>query len=110
MLIPVGQEVTDTKTDDAKPSIASRTCQINDANKVMGFQSVEKKVTAPKPVISEPPKLTPESTVVQPPRVRHEWYQTDTHVCIDVFIKNVPKQDTKTEIEEKSVSQLPINH
>ncbi|KAJ1947305.1 Cochaperone protein [Kickxella alabastrina] len=38
------------------------------------------------------------------PKIRHEWYQTDDYVILEVFIKRVQKDAATVEFEEKSVS------
>ena len=53
-----------------------------------------------------------ESTTASPPtpalppapaRVRHEWYQTDQFVFVDVFVKSIPKNQCTVEIEPRSL-------
>jgi suppressor of G2 allele of SKP1 len=61
-----------------------------------------------KPTTAEIPKPTPAPTpagVLTPPsKIRHEWYQTPTHVVISLFVKGVPKDKATVEITESSVS------
>ncbi|KAI9500621.1 SGS domain-containing protein, partial [Coemansia spiralis] len=38
------------------------------------------------------------------PKVRHEWYQNDNFVILEVFIKRVQKEAAIIEFEDKSVS------
>jgi suppressor of G2 allele of SKP1 len=48
-----------------------------------------------------------EPVAVAPPpvaKIRHDWYQTETHVVITILAKNVDAEMTKVEIEEKNVS------
>ncbi|XP_072119603.1 protein SGT1 homolog isoform X4 [Mobula birostris] len=37
-------------------------------------------------------------------KIKHDWYQTDSHVIITIMIKNANKDDVKVEFAEKSVS------
>ena len=39
-------------------------------------------------------------------KVRYEWYQTNTHVTVSVFIKNALKEKTTIEYEEKTLSVI----
>ncbi|RXG53884.1 Protein SGT1-like protein, partial [Armadillidium vulgare] len=34
-------------------------------------------------------------------KYRHDWYQTDSHVVVTLFIKNVNKDNLKITFEEK---------
>lgn len=38
------------------------------------------------------------------PRYRHEWFQTDTHVSVDLFAKGVKPQNLKVAIEEQNLN------
>jgi hypothetical protein len=38
---------------------------------------------------------------------RHEWYQTDQYVFVDIFFKNIPKDKCSVDIEPHSV--IPSN-
>ncbi|KAK2157452.1 hypothetical protein LSH36_191g03037 [Paralvinella palmiformis] len=38
------------------------------------------------------------------PKTKYDWYQTETHVVVTILIKNVKKEDMKTDIQEKHVS------
>lgn len=37
-------------------------------------------------------------------KLRHEWYQSESHVFVSVFIKNLKANDVKCEVHERSVS------
>lgn len=37
---------------------------------------------------------------------RHEWYQTNSHVIVTVFAKNVPKESTVCTFKENSVKDF----
>ncbi|OLL26337.1 Cochaperone protein, regulates activity of adenylyl cyclase Cyr1p [Neolecta irregularis DAH-3] len=39
-----------------------------------------------------------------PAKVRHEWYQTASHVIVTLFVKNIPKEKIKVEITPTSLS------
>lgn len=53
------------------------------------------------------------SQVHQPaPRIRHEWYQTDSEIVLSVFVKNTKSEDVKCDIRDRSISinyKLPTN-
>jgi len=38
------------------------------------------------------------------PKVRHEWYQSQTHVVVEVFIKKLRKEDVQVEMGEQTLS------
>jgi len=50
------------------------------------------------------PTLTAAPTPKPPEKVRHEWYQTNTHIIITIFAKNVQKSDCTIDLQEKSMS------
>ncbi|XP_013413149.1 protein SGT1 homolog [Lingula anatina] len=39
-----------------------------------------------------------------PAKIRHDWYQTETHVIVTILIKNVKKEDLTVEFQEKMLS------
>eukprot|EP01117_Protostelium_nocturnum_P004746 TRINITY_DN1721_c0_g1_i2.p1 TRINITY_DN1721_c0_g1~~TRINITY_DN1721_c0_g1_i2.p1 ORF type:complete len:351 (+),score=137.60 TRINITY_DN1721_c0_g1_i2:164-1216(+) len=47
----------------------------------------------------EKPQFTQSGTL----KIRHEWYQTPTHVTVSVLCKNVKKEDAKIQIKERSL-------
>jgi hypothetical protein len=57
--------------------------------------SVTTTVTAPPP---PPGVITPAS------KIRHEWYQTSTHVVLSLYVKGVPKDKASIEVKSKTVS------
>ncbi|XP_072332400.1 protein SGT1 homolog isoform X2 [Scyliorhinus torazame] len=38
------------------------------------------------------------------PKIKHDWYQTDSHIIITIMIKNASKDDVKVEFAERNVS------
>jgi len=58
--------------------------------------------------VSHPPTTTEQKPQTQPinsqNKVRYEWYQTETHVTITIFIKNVDKEKAKINIQPTSLS------
>ena len=40
---------------------------------------------------------------------RHEWYQTDQYVYVDIFLKNIPKDECVVEIEPHNVISFTIS-
>jgi len=58
------------------------------------------------------PTQTPTSTSTIPsstqnpsqPKIRHEWYQTNSHMIVSIFAKNIKKDQATIDIQEKSFS------
>ncbi|KAJ5759838.1 hypothetical protein N7520_006994 [Penicillium odoratum] len=49
------------------------------------------------------------STPVVSEKVRHEWYQSTTSVVVTLYVKNVPKDQVQTELNDDSVSlEFPL--
>ncbi|KAF4519653.1 hypothetical protein B566_EDAN004990 [Ephemera danica] len=46
----------------------------------------------------------PAPPVVTPPKIRHDWYQTETEVIITILAKNVDPQKVKVDITVTSLS------
>ncbi|KAI8930187.1 SGS domain-containing protein [Entophlyctis helioformis] len=44
------------------------------------------------------------TTAAPTPRIRHEWFQTDTHVTVSVFIKNVDPATLTVDMAARSLS------
>eukprot|EP01137_Pigoraptor_chileana_P008439 Opistho-2@55279 len=63
---------------------------------------LEQQQTASKPAPSPAP--APVTASVPAPRVKHDWYQTDSAVVITVLAKNVKKEDVDVEYKEQAVS------
>lgn len=38
------------------------------------------------------------------PKIKHDWYQTETHVVITILVKNLKKEDVKVNFTDKTVS------
>lgn len=59
--------------------------------------------------IATPSPLPQQPLVVTTPRdkIRHEWYQTATHVVFTLYVKGVSKDTTSIEIEDDSVRCFP---
>ncbi|KAH8927558.1 SGS-domain-containing protein [Atractiella rhizophila] len=52
---------------------------------------------------------TPSAAPVDPkPRIRHEWYQTDTHIYISIFIRSVPPS-TSQDVVTLTASSLHLS-
>ncbi|KAF9790051.1 hypothetical protein SFRURICE_002416 [Spodoptera frugiperda] len=49
---------------------------------------------------------TKENTAVEPPRpkIKHDWYQTESQVVITILVKNAPKDKVKVDYGERSLS------
>ena len=52
---------------------------------------------------SETPPAPSQVTVTKP-KYRHDWYQTESDVCINILIKKVKKENVSVDFQEKSVS------
>ena len=51
------------------------------------------------------PESKPQIPVaVVPPKVKHDWYQTDSHAVISIMLKNMKKENVSISIEENNVS------
>tara|TARA_R110002050_G_scaffold144233_2_gene269671 strand:+ start:762 stop:1004 length:243 start_codon:yes stop_codon:yes gene_type:complete len=37
-------------------------------------------------------------------KARHDWYQTSTHVFLEIFIKKITKEQCEIDVTEKSVN------
>jgi len=61
------------------------------------------KLPTPMEVSPPNPTITPTATPL-PPKIRHEWYQTNSHVIVAIFAKNIKKEQTTIDIREKAVS------
>lgn len=48
-----------------------------------------------------PPTNPNNITSIEGVKIRHEWYQTNSHVIITVFAKNIPKEKTILELTEQ---------
>ncbi|XP_068211260.1 protein SGT1 homolog [Palaemon carinicauda] len=46
----------------------------------------------------------PAANVMPAPKIKHDWYQTETHVVITILIKNQKAEDVKVNFTEKTVS------
>jgi suppressor of G2 allele of SKP1 len=60
--------------------------------------------TAPSPPSTTAPSPAPQGVVTPASKIRHEWYQTGTHIVLSLFVKGVPKDKAVVEITDKNVS------
>jgi suppressor of G2 allele of SKP1 len=60
--------------------------------------------TAPSPPSTAAPSPAPQGVVTPASKIRHEWYQTGTHIVLSLFVKGVPKDKAVVEITDKNVS------
>ena len=70
---------------------------------------------APTGTVAPPPSAAASTTPVAPPppqqlpgasdpnRIRHEWYQTQTHVIVSILARNVPASKCKVDFSEREV-------
>jgi len=54
-------------------------------------------------VVSNTPTQTIPAQVVIKPSFRHEWYQSASHVTVNIFAKNTKKEDTNIDLQEKAL-------
>lgn len=50
-----------------------------------------------------PMQLVTEGVITPPSKIRHEWYQTATHIVLTIYVKGVPKDKASVDIKENSV-------
>ncbi|RPB22769.1 SGS-domain-containing protein [Terfezia boudieri ATCC MYA-4762] len=50
------------------------------------------------------PVPSPKGVVTPRDKIRHEWYQTNTHVVFTLYVKGVPKESSSIEIEDQAIS------
>ncbi len=63
--------------------------------------------TAAAALTKAPASSAAPASAAQPPRldkVRHEWYETQTHAVVNVLVKNVPNECVKVDYEPTSVA------
>mmetsp|Transcript_32350 Transcript_32350/g.52281 ORF Transcript_32350/g.52281 Transcript_32350/m.52281 type:complete len:393 (-) Transcript_32350:570-1748(-) len=63
-------------------------------------------VASPAPAPTAPPKQPVPAPAPLPAekKIRHEWYQTNTHVVVSLFVKDASKTDTHAEFTDNEVS------
>jgi len=81
-------------------STAPQTATVHSHSQTTAQVPVQSQSTAkpPEPAAKPP---APNTSINNNPR--HEWYQTNTHVFVSLFVKNVKKDDAKIAIKEKNV-------
>eukprot|EP00741_Cyanophora_paradoxa_P020204 tig00000219_g19503.t1 len=65
-------------------------------------RAAAKPAAAPAPAPAAAPAPAPPVAPAEQ-KIRHEWYQNNTHVFVTLFVKNVDKEKTKVEYGEQSV-------
>lgn len=83
------KEIPDVKIPTAAPAATSQVV-------VQEEKHEESKLATP-----EPPPL---AVVTPRDKIRHEWYQTNTHVVFTLYVKGVPKESATIEIEDQAIS------
>lgn len=54
--------------------------------------------------LNTPPKESPGvAPLIEKPKIRHEWFQTATHVTVEVFVKGRKKDQVKVQLQPRSV-------
>jgi len=82
------KEIPDVKIPTAAPAATSEVV------------AQEEKQEDSKPATPIPP---PQGVVTPRDKIRHEWYQTNTHVVFTLYVKGVPKESASIEIEDQAV-------
>jgi suppressor of G2 allele of SKP1 len=105
-------------TDAKKFNLWIRKCdvELEDAAPAAAKPAAPSPAAAPKPAepvtaapaaapVPSAPATTSEPAADRPaPRFRHEWFQTDTHVSVDLFAKGVKAPNLKVNIEEQNLT------
>lgn len=50
----------------------------------------------------------PASQEIKPSVIKHDWYQTESHVCVTVLVKNLDPNYVTVEFSESTVSYSTI--
>jgi len=85
------KEIPDVTVPTAAPASKNETAKVEENSK-----KEESKPTTPAPA--------PQGVVTPRDKIRHEWYQTATHVVFTLYVKGVPKDIASIEIEDDSIS------
>ncbi|XP_035824373.1 protein SGT1 homolog isoform X2 [Aplysia californica] len=75
------------------------------------IKKCEDKLPSPKaetesPKIPQPAPAEKAACASSPSAVRHEWYQTHTHVVVTVLAKNVKKDNLSVDVEDRKLNVL----
>lgn len=94
-----------TKPEATKVSIPSSPATTTPAAAVSTPSSTSTPTTTSNEAsaVSSSAATTAQESEKPAPRFRHEWFQTDTHVNVDLFAKGIKKPNLKVEIAEKSL-------
>lgn len=93
----------DVELEDAAPAAAKTVAPTPAAAAPKPVETVAAPVSAPSQVATAP--VTTEPAGDRPaPRYRHEWFQTDTHVSVDLFAKGVKAANLNVKIEEQNLT------
>ncbi|KAJ1724388.1 Cochaperone protein [Coemansia erecta] len=94
--------------DDAAESLRKAAVINPSHEEVKSLLETVEPLTTPAPEPAAAPEsetsAVPEPAVPARPKVRHEWYQNDDYVILEVFIKRVQKDAASVEFADKSVS------
>lgn len=55
------------------------------------------------PGAEKTPQAVAEAPPVTKPKYRHDWYQTESDICINILIKRVKKENVNVNFQENSV-------
>ncbi|KAF8455981.1 hypothetical protein BGX38DRAFT_1286226, partial [Terfezia claveryi] len=83
------KEIPDVKIPTAAPAAAPQAV-------------VQEEKQESKPAATPVP--SPMGVVTPRDKIRHEWYQTNTHVVFTLYVKGVPKESSSIEIEDQAIS------
>ena len=89
------KEIPDVKIPTATPAAASQVV-------AQAGKQEESKAATPVP--------PPQGVVTPRDKIRHEWYQTNTHVVFTLYVKGVPKESASIDIEDQAVGRSLLQY
>jgi len=98
---------TATQQEQAKPSEAAPTdtkSSKNSASDTDTSQTAESKSSTEAAAAKETAAPAAPNNEMPVPKIKHDWYQTETHVIVEVRIKKLDPNDVKVDFHEVSLS------
>ena len=95
--------------DIPKPVEAAAAVNPEEAKKVEPAQETKSPTTSTPSSPPPPPSsaTVPAGVTTHASKIRHEWYQTSSHVVLTLYVKGVPKDKASIEIQKKTVCSPP---
>ena len=53
--------------------------------------------------VDQSPKMEPTPPAPEPPKLKHDWYQTQSDVYVNVMIKRLKREDVRVEFSERTL-------